>query len=80
MNEEDDRSIRGAIIWAADYRNQNTAALLGRYGVRTFGDLADMTNEQLLKIGLIQDEIYGVTQMLAKRGLLLAKDDTIEPA
>lgn len=73
MDDEEVMQARLALVWAGDYHNQNTAALLARQGVRTFGDVADLTPEMLLKIGLIQDEVYGVVQMLAKRGLVLSR-------
>jgi hypothetical protein len=78
MNQDDELQARSAFVWASDYGNQNTAALLGRQGVKTFGEVADMSPFMLLKAGLVQDEVYGVSQMLAKRGLVLKKDDDFD--
>lgn len=75
MDKEDVLQARMAYIWASDYRNQNTAAVLAGHCIKTFGELADMTPARLFEFGLMQDEIYGVSQLLAKRGLLLSKDD-----
>ena len=74
MNKDMACAARQAFVWASDYRNQNVAAMMARRQIRTFGDVADMSVVQLLDIGLVQDEVYGVSQMLAKRGLVLRKD------
>ena len=78
MNEDKEREARQALVWASDYRNHNVAVMLGRQGVRTYGDVADLSPAQLVKIGLIQDEVYAVSQMLAKRGLVLRKDEDFD--
>lgn len=75
MHKEEEPQARSTLIWSSDYRNNNVACILAGQNIRTYGDLADMRPALLRKLGLIQDEIYAVSQMLAKRGLILTKEE-----
>lgn len=62
----------GEFVWADQYGNKNIAAVMAWLEIKTFGDLAALTELKLKDAGLIDDEISEIKKILAKRGLRLA--------
>jgi len=74
LNPDEPDTIRDGYIWFHDYRNYNIQYAATCLGIKTWGDLADTTPNELIKAGLIPDEVGEVKVILGERGLLLNKD------
>lgn len=58
-----------AYVWYDDFRNPNISAVVAKLGVRTFGDLSELSADQLLAAGMEIGEVSLVRSLLRKHGL-----------
>ena len=71
LNSGDILDRTSEFIWGHDFNNPNVSTIIGNLGIRAYGELADMTREQLLEAGILKDEMSVVVVALAKRNMTL---------
>lgn len=74
--EEDPKDV---LVWADDFNNRNIANAVYQLGVRTYGQLSELTEEQLLGWGLNGDELAIIRRILGAPGRQLRLASDVNP-